>query len=157
MVEKTQARLLFETISHRHHLSRRAFERSAILIWYLPVGLLDQRRSIMDQRPAFKTTRISNQAFRIEEYDDVYQEHPFIYAKVLPTLIVLVDTGCGGATTNPTINLTSLRRFLEIYPIRENQDMPLNPAGQKKYVVVCTHCHYDHICTWFYYLNCEIG
>jgi len=98
-----------------------------------------------EDRPAFTATRISNVVFKIVEFDDIYEENPFIYAKILPDLIVLVGTGCGGATNNPEINLTHLRQFLETYPVDDNDDKPLNPKGDKKYVVVCTHCHYDHI------------
>lgn len=70
---------------------------------------------------------------------------PFIYAKIYASVIVLVDTGCGGAAKDPSVELTSLREFIETYPAKENDGKPLNPNGQRGYAVICTHCHYDHI------------
>jgi glyoxylase-like metal-dependent hydrolase (beta-lactamase superfamily II) len=77
--------------------------------------------------------------------DDKYREYPFIYAKVTPHALLLIDTGCGGATDKPDIELTSLRKFLETYPVADNDNTPLNEGGRKDYVVICSHCHYDHI------------
>lgn len=79
--------------------------------------------------------------------DDQWDEMPFIYAKIYANVVVLVDTGCGGAAKDPSVQLTSLREFLETYPVEDNEGKPLNPDGRKKYAVVCTHCHYDHIGT----------
>lgn len=70
---------------------------------------------------------------------------PFIYAKVYDTVLVLVDTGCGGAARDSSVEVTSLRKFIETYPVADNDDRPLNAGAQRLYVVVCTHCHYDHI------------
>lgn len=70
---------------------------------------------------------------------------PFIYAKIYTSVLVLVDTGCGGAARDPSVQLTSLREFIETYPVADNDNVPLNQGGTKEYAVVCTHCHYDHI------------
>lgn len=43
------------------------------------------------------------------------------------------------------MELKSLRIFIETYPVPANGGAPLNPNGEKGYVVICTHCHYDHI------------
>lgn len=94
---------------------------------------------------AFTATRLTPTIFKIVEYDDIYSEHPFIYAKVLDKIVVLVDTGCGGATDNSEINVTSLREFIETWPIADNGNKPLNMNGARKYIIICTHCHYDHI------------
>lgn len=92
----------------------------------------------------FTCTRLNSSTFRIVEADK-YGEFPFIYAKVYESAIVLIDTGCGGASRDPGVELTSLRDFIETYPVEENDGKPLNVEGKKSYVVICTHCHYDHI------------
>ncbi len=60
---------------------------------------------------AFQATRLTTSTFKIVEYDDIFNEHPFIYAKVFPDVLILVDSGCGGATENPNINVKELREF----------------------------------------------
>ncbi|PSR79586.1 beta-lactamase-like protein [Coniella lustricola] len=92
----------------------------------------------------FSCTRLNASTFRIVE-DDQWSENPFIYAKLCAAAIVIIDTGCGGAARDPAVQLTSLREFLETYPVDDNGGKPLNPGGSKAYEVVCTHCHYDHI------------
>jgi len=99
--------------------------------------------------PAFKASRLTPSTFLIIEHSDVYSEHPFIYAKIIPSAntIVIIDTGCGGATNDETINLKSLREFIETVGIEDNEgDKPLNEGGKMRYIVVLSHCHYDHIC-----------
>lgn len=100
----------------------------------------------VDDAPStcFTCTRLNPSTFRIVEADK-YGEFPFIYAKVYDSVIVLIDTGCGGAARDPGVKLTSLRDFIETYPVQENDRKPINPGGRKSYIVICTHCHYDHI------------
>lgn len=38
-----------------------------------------------------------------------------------------------------------MRKFIETVNIDDNEGKPLNEGGHLKYVVVTTHCHYDHI------------
>ncbi|KAI0749582.1 Metallo-hydrolase/oxidoreductase [Daedaleopsis nitida] len=109
------------------------------------------------RKTAFSARRLTGSTFLIVEVDDVYDEHPFIYAKLVPTArtILLLDTGCGGKTRDPDVELTSLREFIERVPVEDNGGQPLNPithggTGGKqeapmRYVVVLSHCHYDHI------------
>ena len=73
------------------------------------------------------------------------RQRSFRGAKVFPKFILLLDTGCGGATKKGDVDVTSLREFIETWPIGDNNNLPLNPRGLKKYLVVCSHCHYDHI------------
>jgi glyoxylase-like metal-dependent hydrolase (beta-lactamase superfamily II) len=92
----------------------------------------------------FSCKQLNSTTFLIVEHDS-FSEKPFIYAKTLKEqgLLVLSDTGCGG---NGSINL---RSFIETVPIPENSNIPLNPlidgSRKLKYLVICTHCHYDHI------------
>ncbi|KAI6116881.1 Metallo-hydrolase/oxidoreductase [Pisolithus thermaeus] len=97
--------------------------------------------------PAFKARQIMPSTFLIIEWDDIYNEHPFIYAKIVSAVqtMLILDTGCGGASNNPRIGVRSLRKFIETVPIEENERAPLNPGGRLAYVVIQSHCHYDHI------------
>ncbi|KAH7884512.1 beta-lactamase-like protein [Phlebopus sp. FC_14] len=97
--------------------------------------------------PAFIARRLTASTFLITEWDDIFNEHPFIYAKIVPIAqtIMILDTGCGGATYNSDIGLKSLREFIETVDVEDNGGKPLNPQGKMRYVVVQSHCHYDHI------------
>jgi len=93
----------------------------------------------------FTCTRLNPTTFLIVEADD-YGELPFIYAKIYtsPPLLVLSDVGCGTTSCPATVEHTSLRQFLESYPISSNDNQPLN-SHKAPYLIICTHCHYDHI------------
>ena len=92
----------------------------------------------------FTCTRLNDTTFLIVE-DDIWAEYPFIYAKVYASVLALIDTGCGGASKDATAKVTCLRAFLETFPVEDNNNQPLNPGSQKDYVVICSHCHFDHI------------
>ncbi|KAJ3866219.1 Metallo-hydrolase/oxidoreductase [Lentinula novae-zelandiae] len=126
---------------------------------------------------AFTATRLTSNTFLIKEYDDIYSEHPHIYAVIFPSTlnlsnisntsessskaghnmagtIILIDTGCGGASNDPEVRVTNVREFIETVDVPENGGRPLNGLdnqsgleGGKRmgYIVVLTHCHYDHI------------
>ncbi|KAH8100096.1 beta-lactamase-like protein [Cristinia sonorae] len=96
--------------------------------------------------PAFNAFRLTQSTFCIIEHSDVYDEHPYIYLKFLnDSTVLILDTGCGGKTMKPDIALTSLREFIETVEIADNGGRPLNESGKKGYIVVLSHCHYDHI------------
>ncbi|KAI6096488.1 Metallo-hydrolase oxidoreductase [Pisolithus croceorrhizus] len=77
---------------------------------------------VMSIIPAFKARRLMPSTFSIIQWDDIYNEHPFIHAKIVSAvqtvLTLILDTGCGGTSNNPRIGA---------------------------YVVIQSHCHYDHI------------
>jgi hypothetical protein len=76
--------------------------------------------------------------------DDSYGEQPHIYVKIYPNVILISDTGCNSPRQkNKTI--TSFRQYIETFSVPANNDSPLNPHGTKPYLILCTHCHYDHI------------
>ncbi|MCJ1459586.1 hypothetical protein MMC28_009965 [Mycoblastus sanguinarius] len=100
--------------------------------------------------PYFQSFRLNTSTFVIVE-NDKYEEHPFIYIKIYeePPLLLVTDTGCGGGAENED-HSSSLKDFIETSPISSNGEKPLNPHGSsgqasKKYLIICTHCHYDHI------------
>ena len=103
----------------------------------------------MIHKAAFKAYRLTPTVFVINEYADIYDEKPLIYAKLVPSVntIVVLDTGCGGATNDVEIEVKSLRKFIETVPVEDNDNKPLNPNGSMRYLVVLSHCHYDHIRT----------
>jgi glyoxylase-like metal-dependent hydrolase (beta-lactamase superfamily II) len=97
---------------------------------------------------AFDAHRLTSTTFLVRELDDIYNEEPFIYVKIVPEAqsILIMDTGCGGASKNPKVEVKSLREFIETVEIADNDNKPLNPGCQLRYVIVLSHCHYDHIC-----------
>ena len=103
----------------------------------------------------FMCTRLNSTTFFLVE-NDQYGEHPFIYARLFTEcdLLVLSDTGCGTllptASEHSAERHSALRTFLETVPIPQWGNRPLNPrkpdgTPSLKYLIVCTHCHYDHI------------
>lgn len=113
-----------------------------------------------DRHSRFQATRLNDDTFLVIEHD-TYDEHPFIYVKLYdnPPVIVLSDTGCGGLYTDGTTTSDkTIRDFLETYPVPANDSKPLNPRTStgnpgKKYFVICTHCHYDHILGLPYFVD----
>ncbi|MCJ1479200.1 hypothetical protein MMC13_007884 [Lambiella insularis] len=101
-------------------------------------------------RTVFSCTRLNSSTFLIVE-NDRYDEHPFIYVKIYrkPSVIVLSDTGCGGSETNAlNVPADTLRNFIETFPVGDNGNKPLNPHLHDEpasYMIINTHCHYDHI------------
>ncbi|KAH7408798.1 beta-lactamase-like protein [Phaeosphaeria sp. MPI-PUGE-AT-0046c] len=107
----------------------------------------------------FSARRLNASTFLIVE-DDKWGEYPLIYAKVYDGVVVLVDTGCGGAARDEGVEVKRLREFLETVPVQDvdgdadggeegdgerSNARPINEVGKRGYVVLCTHCHYDHI------------
>ena len=98
----------------------------------------------------FTCSRVNPTTFVIHEKDK-YGEHPFIYVKSFEDtpVLVLSDTGCGGGKAQEP-HATNLKDFIETSPVLSNNGNPLNPRDSngnatKKYFIICTHCHYDHI------------
>lgn len=104
------------------------------------------------QNSAFQATRLTSSTFMVKEVNDIYSEHPQIYVKVisLSGTVLVVDTGCGGASKDPDIEITSLREFIEMVGVEDNQGKPINEGGMMQYVVAATHCHFDHIRMYHY-------
>lgn len=92
---------------------------------------------------SFTSRRVNSSTFVIVEDDD-YGEQPYIYVKIYPDHLLITDTGCN-TPRSKSPSLASLREYLETYPLPLNENRCLNPDGSKQYVIVCTHCHYDHI------------
>ena len=96
--------------------------------------------------PYFICSRVNASTFVIHE-NDKYEEHPFIYVKLYndPRLVVLSDTGCGGGDADRD-HYHNLKNYIETCPVAANDGKPLSPVeAERKYLIICTHCHYDHI------------
>lgn len=54
--------------------------------------------SVMSITPAFKARRLTSSTFLITEWDDIYNEHPFIYAKFVlaDRTMLILDTDSEG-------------------------------------------------------------
>lgn len=100
-------------------------------------------RTALEPRTSFLSRRINQSTFLIIE-DDNYREQPYIYVKIFPDHLLITDTGCHNPRKEG-LSVTGLREYLEIFPIPANSHLPLNPKGIKKYIIICSHCHYDHI------------
>ncbi|OJJ01965.1 hypothetical protein ASPVEDRAFT_41497 [Aspergillus versicolor CBS 583.65] len=92
----------------------------------------------------FEPHQLTGNIFRLVEHDS-FDEHPFIYIKLYPDVIVIIDTGCNAPHEADSQQVSSLRQFLENVPVPENNGEPLNPGGQLPYLILLSHCHYDHI------------
>lgn len=121
------------------------------LLWpspFIHTSITGRNQSTMP-KSAFQATRLTRSTFLVKEYNDIFSEHPNIYVKLIPSAktILVIDTGTGGKSNDPDIEVTSLRKFIETVNVAENRNRPLNEGGKMKYVVITTHCHYDHIRT----------
>lgn len=96
----------------------------------------------------FTCSRVNATTFVIHE-NDKYEEHPFIYVKIYddPRIVVISDTGCGGGDgARDDYYHYNLKEYLESCPVAANDGKPLNPhEAERGYLIICTHCHYDHI------------
>ncbi|KAF2720901.1 hypothetical protein K431DRAFT_248299 [Polychaeton citri CBS 116435] len=96
---------------------------------------------------SFSTKRVNKTTFVVTE-DDALDQYPLIYVKIHPKapVIILSDTGCDEPSERKkSARWIHLRDYLERCPVFVNGRQPLNPNGQRKYVIIFTHCHFDHI------------
>lgn len=98
---------------------------------------------IVSPATSFISWRVNESTFLIIE-DDSFDERPYIYVKIYPDHILITDTGCN-SPRHQARSITSLRQYIEEFPLPTNEGQPLNPNGAKKYTIICSHCHYDHI------------
>jgi glyoxylase-like metal-dependent hydrolase (beta-lactamase superfamily II) len=94
------------------------------------------------------TIRKLNQSTHLIRERDKYGEYPHIYAKLCyststagqrSAVIVLSDTGC--ATTISS----SSGKEPKVWDIGTFLEHTINPGNRIPYLVITTHCHYDHI------------
>ncbi|KAK3071375.1 hypothetical protein LTR53_008727 [Teratosphaeriaceae sp. CCFEE 6253] len=105
-----------------------------------------KKRGSTGESTSFTTKRVNATTFVVQEHD-AYGEIPLIYVKQHPTapVIILSDTGCDEPSEKHKHDkIIHLRDYLEHHPVSANNSQPLNPGGKLKYIIICTHCHYDH-------------
>lgn len=73
-------------------------------------------------------------------HNDKYPEFPFIYVKLFAqlSLAVIIDTGCGAQNGQEQGPALELKDYIQRNVLSGEQ-------ASFDYVVVCTHCHFDHI------------
>ncbi|KAJ5108701.1 hypothetical protein N7456_005376 [Penicillium angulare] len=105
----------------------------------------------------FHVRRLNESIYVFREHDN-YGQFPNIYAKICsisgtngsPTsVIVLSDAGCATSIKNPEYDLDTSKdpeiktpKYWNIYTVLKHT---INPTGQIPYLVITTHCHFDHI------------
>lgn len=117
-------------------------------------------------------TNSTSSTYLIREHDE-FGEFPNIYAKVyykqptrLPIVIVLSDSGTGLDVKNEAIvchgkndpqNRQIPSSSTRYWNIETFLASALNPGHVAPYVVLTTHCHYDHICGIQHLLNAKVN
>ena len=74
-------------------------------------------------------------------HNDKYYEFPYIYVKLYSHLhlAVVFDTGCGTKYSKSHEQPTELKTFIE------ERILPKSSSSDYRFMVICTHCHFDHI------------
>ncbi|KAK9460252.1 beta-lactamase-like protein [Lipomyces oligophaga] len=104
--------------------------------------------SITDQTSCFTFEKLNPSTYKIVQIDSL-NELPFIYVKVYPTLLLLLDTGCGPKhCRDMTVQNKYIRPFLEAHLAKNDELTFINAEGNtvnKHWLIFITHTHYDHI------------
>lgn len=98
------------------------------------------------------SVRRLNESFYLFREHDAYGQYPNIYAKICHSatpstsaVIVLSDTGCATTAKNPNYGSTSKPDEPESWNLNTVLRHTINPGGRLPYLVMTTHCHFDHI------------
>nr|OQO27366.1 hypothetical protein B0A51_05071 [Rachicladosporium sp. CCFEE 5018] len=91
--------------------------------------------------PTYTISRL-NATTHLIIHNDRFFEFSYIYVKVYDNLklAVVIDTGCGAKSTKGTRGQTDLKAFVDDNVLPTSRD-----EKQWNFVVICTHCHFDHI------------
>lgn len=96
--------------------------------------------------PAFAMSQVNPSTYLVV-HNDKYFEFPYIYLKLYPdaALAVVIDTGCGSANAKGTRGEKDIKRFIETVIIGKHSTTSGTVAANWRFLVTCTHCHFDHI------------
>ena len=99
-----------------------------------------------EQKP-FYIIQLTQSSWLIREHDK-YGEYPNIFAKFCrvsdDAVIVLSDSGCATSVRNEDFD-SDLSNGPEHWNLRTFLEATINPSAKLPYLVITTHCHYDHI------------
>jgi glyoxylase-like metal-dependent hydrolase (beta-lactamase superfamily II) len=89
--------------------------------------------------PPYHCSRLNDTTYLIIHHDK-YSEFPFIYVKLYQklSLAVVIDTGCGAHNGQVDSPVLELKDFVHHEVLSSEQ-------ASFDFLVVCTHCHFDHI------------
>lgn len=89
--------------------------------------------------PPYYGSRLNDTTHLIVHHDKDY-EFPFIYVKLYPSLslAVVIDTGCGAHNGQSDAPVLELKDFI-------HREILSSEQASFDFIVVCTHCHFDHI------------
>ncbi|KAH4126285.1 hypothetical protein HBH64_026970 [Parastagonospora nodorum] len=98
-------------------------------------------QAIFDPKQCPFTIRQLNKTTWLVRENDQYSEHPHIYIKKYTndssSVLIITDTGVGTSTPRPSPHENwTLASFIQHH---------FNPTLSIPYLVVLSHCHYDHI------------
>ena len=89
--------------------------------------------------PPYYCSKLNDTTYLIVHHDK-YLEFPFLYVKLYQSLslAVIIDTGCGAHNGQKDAPVLELRDFIHSEILSSEQ-------ASFDFIVVCTHCHFDHI------------
>ncbi|KAM0711089.1 hypothetical protein Q7P35_001828 [Cladosporium inversicolor] len=89
--------------------------------------------------PPYHGSRLNDTTHLIVHHDK-YSEFPFIYVKLYLnlSLAVVIDTGCGAHNGQVDAPVLELKDFI-------HREILSSEQAIFDFMVVCTHCHFDHI------------
>ena len=89
--------------------------------------------------PPYHGSRLNDTTYLIVHHDK-YKEFPFIYVKLYQklSLAVVIDTGCGAHNGQDDAPILELKDFI-------HDEILSSEQASFDFMVVCTHCHFDHI------------
>lgn len=89
--------------------------------------------------PPYHGSRLNDTTYLIVHHDK-YSEFPFIYVKLYLnlSLAVVIDTGCGAHNGQANSPILELKDFI-------HREILSSEHASFNFMVVCTHCHFDHI------------
>lgn len=123
------------------------------------------KMDLTDNSSSFVARRLTPSTFVIAE-DDKFDAFALMYAKIYtdPPVFVLCDAASNmpserskngkniphtsrlfPSTHAPPARYTKIRDFIEQCPVPDNDNQPLNPGGKIPYVLIISHCHFDHL------------
>jgi glyoxylase-like metal-dependent hydrolase (beta-lactamase superfamily II) len=93
-----------------------------------------------DEHPTYALSKLNSTTWLVI-HNDQYYEFPYIYVKLYSHLhlAVVFDTGCGTKYSKGHEQPAELKTFIQ------ERILPKDSSSNYGFMVICTHCHFDHI------------